>query len=100
MKGKHLEKIRRNISLETNSSSNSLYAVVEISKKISELLEEHNFNNNELLITKEHIQNKINELIEILSKRINQTSLPNKKISNLYIVDERGKLIIKKRESP
>lgn len=41
----------------------SISTVVEISKKITELLEQNNYNNKDMLITKEHIKHNLAQLI-------------------------------------
>ena len=84
---------RDNFSTTTNYS----LTVVEISQKIQDLLEQMEYGNHEMLLTKEHIKYNISQLIKSAS---NQTDLEFGKkeeniiFSNNFIVDNRGKIKI------
>ena len=87
------------------SSKRSIHTVIEISKKINELLEQMEYNNSDMLLTKEHIKHNLNKLINYED---NQSKLKTEKIkestkaqslglytnfSNNYYIDNRGRLI-------
>lgn len=87
------------------SSKRSIHTVIEISKKINELLEQMEYNNSDMLLTKEHIKHNLNKLINYED---NQSQLKPEKIrastkarslglftnfSNNYYIDNRGRLI-------
>jgi len=87
------------------SSRKSIHTVIEISKKINEMLEQMEYDNNEMLLTKEHIKHNLTKLINYADY---QSKLKTKKIkestkarslglytnfSNNYYIDNRGRLI-------
>jgi len=80
----------------------SILTVIEISKKINELLEQTEYNNSDMLLTKEHIKYNLSQLIKhsnfqgkIKSKmrEKNVGSKPNAHFSQNYYIDNRGRLI-------
>jgi len=76
-----------------------LSTLVEISKKVDEIIDENDYKNGDLLITKEHIHQNINELISNAIHHINVVNSSGmnrqKKYFHQYHVDNRGRLIIK-----
>ncbi len=86
-------------------SKRSICTVIEISKKINELLEQMEYKNNELLLTKEHIKQNLIELINyadyqqiIKADKIKKsTATQNLRLissfSHNYYIDNRGRLI-------
>ncbi|MCF6270719.1 MAG: hypothetical protein L3J41_13475 [Melioribacteraceae bacterium] len=86
-------------------SKRSIRTVIEISKKINELLEQMEYDNNELLLTKEHIKHN---LIQLINYADYQSIIKTKKVkknretrslelyshfSHNYYIDNRGRLI-------
>jgi len=79
----------------------SIHTVIEVSKKINELLEQMEYDNKEMLLTKEHIRHNLIKLINYAnyhdSSVENKTEIRNpeyyKKFSHNYFVDNRGVLI-------
>lgn len=80
------------------NGNNSMKTVVDISKKITELLDTMELANSEMLITKTHIKHNLNQLIRSSlnsTKNISEKILIEKesnKFSNNLSVDKRGKL--------
>jgi uncharacterized protein YwgA len=80
------------------SSPKSINTVIEISKKVNELIEKLGYNNEDLLLTKAHIKNNIMQLINSNnSNNLEKVSYAKKKCSSKiscnYHVDIRGRLI-------
>ena len=80
------------------TSPKSINTVIEISKKVNELIEKLGYSNNEMLLTKAHIKNNIMQLINSNSsnnlEKVNRgKTKSSSKISCNYHVDIRGRLI-------
>ena len=76
-----------------NRDDLSSISVVEISKKITELLDNADYSNNDLLLTKEHIKYNLARLITSSNSQFRKIKKQRKQI-NKFSVDERGKLKI------
>jgi len=84
--------LRRDEFLENNTSGRK---IVEISIKIKELLDQMEYKNTEMLLTKEHIKHNLSELI--LSANSQSDYNFGKKdenyiFANNFLVDHRGKI--------
>jgi len=85
-------------SKEETYSKKSILTVIEISQKITELLDTMEYSNNEMIITKEHIKYSLNQLIRSSAPREKNvksriTSQRNRhQFLNSFSVDNRGKL--------
>lgn len=86
-------------------SKKSIHTIIEISKKINELLGQMEYSNNKMLLTKEHIKHNLIQLInyaeyqsKIKTENINKsTEVRNLELNtnclHNYSIDNRGKLI-------
>ena len=89
----------RNIKRRKRTSSpRSINTIIEISKKVNELIEKLGYSNNEMLLTKARIKNNIAQLINsnnpiILNDAKVEEKKSNTKVFCNYHVDERGRLI-------
>ena len=71
----------------------SSISVVEISKKVTELLDNMDYSNKDMLLTKEHIKYNLVRLITSSNNQFRKIKRRQKQI-NRFSVDERGKLKI------
>ena len=82
------------MDFDKSRNSSSMVTVVEISKKITELLDSMEYSNTEMLITKEHIKHNLNQLIRYSTSK--QNNIRNRIFTNKsnqnFSVDYRGKL--------
>ncbi len=82
-------------SREGFSQNSSNLTVIEISQKIKELLDQMEYSNNDMLLTKEHIKYNLSQLIQ---STINQSRFElgkkdeNYVFSNNFLVDNRDKI--------
>ena len=89
----------------SNDKGNNLYSnppmltAIEISEKINELLDKMEYNNSEMLLTKEHIKSNLTQLINLSKNRFgslqsnrNRKQKIRSSFSNKFFVDNRGKL--------
>lgn len=96
-----------NLNNEDNFSSNrSISTIVEISEKVTELLDNMEYSNTEMLITREHIKYNLAQLILSSNAQLNRTDsnlirnigLKRRRKYNFssssIFVDNRGKLNI------
>ena len=76
-------------------SANSSFTLVQISQKIKELLDQMEYSNTDMLLTKEHIQYNLGQLIKMASTHTD-LEIERRKESNTFsrkfLVDKRGKL--------
>ena len=70
----------------------SCVSVVEISKKITELLDNVEYNNKDMLLTKEHIKSNLAQLINSSNRKFRKIEKRNRNYTNKFSVDSRGKL--------
>jgi len=68
------------MDFDKSGNSSSMVTVVEISKKVAELLDSMEYSNTKMLITKEHIKYNLNQLIR--SSTNNQNDIRNRMNSN------------------
>jgi hypothetical protein len=77
------------------SGTNSSLTIVEISQKIQELLDQMEYSNNEMLLTKEHIKYNLNQLITSANNK-NELECAKKEdnyiFAHNFLVDKRGKI--------
>ncbi len=76
-----------------NRDDLSSISVVEISKKITELLDTADYSNDNMLLTKEHIKYNLAKLINSSNSQFRKIEKQRKQ-NNRFSVDERGKLKI------
>ncbi len=76
-----------------NRDDLSSISVVEISKKVTELLDNMDYSNKDMLLTKEHIKYNLARLISSSNSKFRKIKRRQKQI-NRFSVDERGKLKI------
>ncbi len=78
--------------MESNSNLSSIL-VVAISKKITELLDSVEYNNKEMILTKEHIKHNLSKIIKSSNNRFGKIEKRQNHLKKI-LVDERGKLQI------
>ncbi len=78
--------------MESNSNLSSI-SVVAISKKITELLDSVEYNNTEMILTKEHIKHNLSKIIKSSNNRVGKIEKRQTHLKR-FLVDERGKLQI------
>ncbi len=78
--------------MESNSNLSSIL-VVAISKKITELLDSVEYNNKEMILTKEHIKHNLSKIIKSSNNRFGKIEKRQNHLKR-FLVDERGKLQI------